>query len=217
MDKDLAEARRLADLLKQHLPTEISVAAMGVREKTPYNFLSVRESLAWRTEELGRCACDLLDRDDIAAGALLTRAVTESAAFIFRLRELLETRATRDAEYLQSTALRMITGWKNDPEFPEAINVITLIQHMEKKIPGAQKSYDALSEFAHPNWSGVAGLFAEIDHAAYLTRFGRDWEKRKHARQLATNLLVASLDIFCDSYNRIAEELPKYLAELTPL
>jgi hypothetical protein len=217
MGEDLAEARRLVDVLKQNLPVEISVAAMGMREKTPYNLLSVRESLAWRTEELARGACDLLERDDLASGALLTRAVTESAAFILRLRELLETRASREAEYLHATSVKMIAGWKNDPEMPEAISVLTLIKHMEKRIPGAQMSYDALSEFAHPNWSGVAGLFSDIDHAAFVTRFGRSWPKREHAKQLAANLLVASLDIFCDSYNRISEEMPHYLAELTPL
>jgi hypothetical protein len=37
VDDNLAEARRLVELLRQNLPTEISVAALGVREKAPYN------------------------------------------------------------------------------------------------------------------------------------------------------------------------------------
>jgi hypothetical protein len=217
VDDDLAEARRLLDLLGRNLPTEISVRALGVREKAPYNLLSVRESLAWRTEELGRNACALLERDDLAAGALLTRAITESAAFIFRLKDLLDTRATRELSEMHDTVVRMGVGWKGDPEFPEAVNILTLVGRMEKKIPGTRKAYDSLSEFAHPNWSGVAGLFAENDHEKFLTRFGRGWEKRDYARQSTANLLVASLHIFCSSYNEISEELPNYLAELTPL
>lgn len=217
MDEDLAEARKLAELLRQNLPTEIGVVAMGVMEKAPYNLLSVREALAWRTEELARGACDMLERDDLAAGALLTRAVVESAAFIFRLKDILDTRGKRTLGETNDTVFRMIVGWKGDPDFPEAVNINTLIDRMEKKIPGARKSYDSLCEFAHPNWSGVTGLFSEIDHTNYLTKFGRSWGKRRHAKELSVNLLVASLHIFCDSYNGISEELPKYLAELTPI
>lgn len=217
MDDDLAEARKLSELLRQNLPTEISVVAMGVMEKAPYNLLSVRESLAWRTEELARGACDLLERDDLASGALLTRAVVESAAFIFRLKEILETRSKRTLGETNDTVFRMIVGWKGDPEFPEAVNINTLVDRMEKKIPGARKSYDSLCEFAHPNWSGVSGLFSEIDRDKFVTKFGRGWDKRQHAKQLAVNLLVGSLHIFCDSYNKISDELPKYLAELTPI
>ena len=217
MSDGLTRARELVHLLRQNLPTSISVAAMGVREKTPYNLLSVRESLAWRTEELGRAACDLLDKGDLAAVMVLTRAVAESAAFIFRLKELLETRSQRSALELQETVLKMIAGWKNDKAMPDAINIATLIKHMEKKIPGAQESYNRLSEFAHLNWSGVSGLFSDIDREKYLTNFGKNARMAAIARQVSGNLLTASLEIFCYSYNKISEEMPKYLSELTPL
>ena len=97
MEDELARARELVDVLRQGLLVSISVAELGVREKTPYNLLSVRESLIWQTEELARAACEMLERGDLAAGMLLTRAITESAAFIFWLQELLETRSQRSA------------------------------------------------------------------------------------------------------------------------
>lgn len=159
----------------------------------------------------------MIERDDLASGVLLARAVIESAAFIFRLKELLQTRAQRDPEYLRAAAMQMIAGWKNDPAMPRAVSILTLINHMERRIPGAQRSYDSLSEFAHPNWSGVAGLFSEIDHEAYATHFGKGWSKSENVKQMAATLLAASLDIFCYSYNAISEVMPKYLAELTPL
>jgi len=193
---DLEDARRHVETLRQNLPSSISVAAMGVRSKTPFNLLSVRESLIWRTEELARGACDMLEKGDLASGALLTRAVAESAAFVWRLHELLKTRATRDPDELNKTVLAMIAGWKNDPTFPQAINILTLLKHMDKTIPGAEASYNSLSEFAHPNWSGVAGLFSEIDRENYVTRFGRGWPKTERVKEMAANLLVASLELF---------------------
>jgi hypothetical protein len=89
--------------------------------------------MSCRTEELARCACDMLERDDIAAGILLTRAVAESAAFVWRLKELLEDRQRYTAADLQDKFERMLLGWKNDPEFPTAINIQTMINHMAKK------------------------------------------------------------------------------------
>jgi hypothetical protein len=158
MDTYLAEARRSVENIGSHLPSSISVASLGVRSKAPYFLLSTREALIWRTEELGRCACDMLQRDDVAAGILLTRAVTESAALVWRLNELLETRHQYSSEGLHDQFKRMHFGWKNDPDFPKAFNVLTMIDHLDKKIPGVRGRYDHLSEFAHPNWSGVSGL-----------------------------------------------------------
>jgi hypothetical protein len=89
MDNHLDEARRLVENLARDLPSSISAAALGVQQKAPYLLLWAREALSWRTEELARCACDLLARNDVAAGVLLTRGVIENAAFIWRLRELL--------------------------------------------------------------------------------------------------------------------------------
>ena len=70
MDSDLDEARKRIENIASHLPTSISVASLGVLSKAPYLLLSTREALIWRTEELARCACDMLERNDVATGIL---------------------------------------------------------------------------------------------------------------------------------------------------
>src|SRR5215469_18300220 len=103
MNRDLDEARRHLERLQKDRPSSISVIALGMQSKAPYLFLAARAALMWRTEELARCACDMLERDDLAAGLVLTRAVTESAAFVWRLKELLETRHRYSPEILHNT------------------------------------------------------------------------------------------------------------------
>jgi hypothetical protein len=213
MSTALEEARQRVENIGRHLPSSISVASLGVRSKAPYFLLSTREALIWRTEELGRCACDMLDREDVAAGILLTRAVTESAALVWRLKELLETRAQYSREDLHDQFRRMHFGWKNDPEFPRAFNILTLIDHLDKKLPGLRGRYDGLSEFAHPNWSGVCGLFSSIDRKNYVTHFGRAL-RAPHPKNICCVLLVTSLELFEHAYNSISDTLPKYLEEL---
>ena len=210
MDDDLDHARRLVESISAHLPSSVDIVALGVKSKTPYHLLAAREALIWRTEELARGACEMLARDDLAAGILLTRAVAESAAFV---------RSKYSPEQLHDNFQRMFLGWKQkgEPDFPEAINIMTLIDRMDKTIPGVRSGYDQLSEFSHPNWSGVSGLFSLIDKQQYITYFGRNLRNRTHPKEMACNLLVASLELFRYAYNSISEKLPAYLAELEPL
>jgi len=67
---DLAEARQLAAGLGASLPDKIEIAALGVRAKAPFQLLTVREALIWRTEELARGACDALEKEDFTVAAM---------------------------------------------------------------------------------------------------------------------------------------------------
>ena len=42
---------------------------------------------------------------------------------------------------------------------PNTVNVLTLIDRVEKTVPDFRFVYDALSECAHPNWAGTFGAF----------------------------------------------------------
>jgi hypothetical protein len=218
MDKDLDEARQLVESFAGNLQSSIPAAGLGVRPNAPFLILCVREALIWRTEELARCACNVLAKDDLAAGILLTRAVIESAAFIWRLKQLLDTRQTYTPDDLQDKLEKMLVGWKNDPEFPQAVNIQTMIDHMEKQMPGVRARYNELSEFAHPNWSGVFGLFSVIDRATYTAHFGRGLPKNtpSAAKKIAASSLKDSLEVFQHAYNSISETLPDFIAELEP-
>jgi hypothetical protein len=196
MNTDLDVARRRVENIRAHLPSSISVAAVGVRSKTPFLLLAAREALIWQTEELARGACDMLERDDIASRMLLTRAVAESTAFVWRLKDLLKDRDKYTTADLQDKVERMLLGWKKDPEFPQAINIQTMIDHMDRQLPGFRERYDQLSEFAHPNWSGVFGLFAVTHHATYTTQFGRGLRRTPFAaKEQAAIALNAFLEL----------------------
>jgi hypothetical protein len=92
-----------------------------------------------------------------------------------------------------------------------------MIGHMEKQIPGVQERYNQLSEFAHPNWSGVLGLYSVTDRSAYITTFGRGLRRTPSAaKEQAAMTLCAFLELFEHAYNSISDNLPGYLEELEP-
>lgn len=56
----------------------------------------------------------------------------------------------------------MTSGSKNGwTDIPVAINVLTFVQRLDKKMPGFEAAYNSLSEYAHPNWHQVSGLYSK--------------------------------------------------------
>ena len=119
--------------------------------------------LIWRVEELARCACDSLEREDLAAAALLTRAVMETVALCWKMLDLLQQRDKKSAGELSDLFMRAVSGARNWDQMPKAFHVMDLVRDVEQRVPGFLASYESLSEFAHPNGQGVFGLFGTID------------------------------------------------------
>jgi hypothetical protein len=211
---DLAQARQLSAGLSASLPNKIEIAALGVRSKAPFQLLTVREALIWRTEELGRGACDAIEKEDFTVAALLTRSIAESAAMTWYLLEILENRKGYTPDQLNDILMRMFAGSKNGwADGPEAINVLTFVKRLDKKMPGFEAGYNFLSEFAHPNWLGVSGMYSKIDRENFTVYYGRGLHAERAGKRLA-HALVAGLLTFEDGYNKIADAMPAFLAEL---
>ena len=171
---DLAEAWRLTAGLSASLPDKIEIAALGVRSKAPFQLLTVREALIWRTEELARGACDALEKEDFTVAALLIRGIAESAAMTWYLLEILENRSGYTPAQLNDTLMRIFAGSRNGwADGPEAINVLTFVKRLDRKMPGFEAAYGSLSEYSHPNWRGVSGLYSKIDRENFTVYYGR--------------------------------------------
>lgn len=210
----VAEVRAWANQLRANLPQSIEVAALGVKSKAPYQLLCTRGALIWRTEELARNACDALERADFAVAAILTRAVTENAALTWKLMGVLNARGKYTPQQLNDLLMRLLGGSGKWPEAPKPVHVLDCLRKMDKKIPGVLSSYDSLSEFVHPNWSGVTGLYSKNDKVNFITYFGRGLRGADSIRNMITNAMLGSLGAFEFAYTRISELMPAFLAEL---
>lgn len=209
----LDEARQFSQRLSASLPDKIEIAAIGTLSKAPFQLLTVREAIFWRTEELARNACDALDKEDFAVAALITRAVAESAAMVWYLLEILEQRSNYTPSSLNDKLMRMFAGSKTWSDAPQAINVMTFVERMDTTIEGFAAGYASLSEYAHPNWIGVSGLYSKIDRENYTVYFGRSFKSERAGNQLS-HALVGALLAFELGYNQIADIMPIWISEL---
>lgn len=214
LDDDLKEARARADALRASLPASVDAAALGVWSKAPFQLLCTREALIWRTEELARTACDALERDDLTAAALLARATVESAALAWRLMEVLDDRQKLSRQELNDILMKVLVGSRLWSDMPQALQILSCIDRMDKKVPGVRKSYDILSEIAHPNWRGVFGLYAKTDEPKFIARFGRGLRQNDRTKAPIVNALLGALGLFEFAYNRISDAMPDFLGEL---
>jgi hypothetical protein len=165
----LEEARDIAARLKAALPDAVDAVRQGIEHKTVFYLLVARESLLHRVSALADDAFLLIDADRYLSAAILTRAMLESAALLgFLLRSLETFERTNDVAGLYGRVTKVVVGARNgDEQEPEPVHVLNAIRDADARIPvpGIMQLYDSLSEFAHPNWSGLLGTFGTHEGA----------------------------------------------------
>jgi hypothetical protein len=162
----LQEARRLAEDIASSLPEHIQAAALTLKSKLPFKALSVRELLIHRVSPLATAAVEHFERNQNLPAIVLTRAVVETVAVLYSLHQRLKRFLDdENSSELDVFLMRCLLGSRNQSQnhagLPEAINVLTLVDRVEKEFPGFRSMYDDLCEFTHPNWAGTHGSFGK--------------------------------------------------------
>jgi hypothetical protein len=207
----LGQARALSEQLNESLPSIVRAAGLTSRSKLPFKAVLTRELLLHRTAALSRAAVDhFLDGEPVPA-IILTRAIIENAAVLFGLISAIEkflrspdlAREKRLDDFLMKAL--MGARWEDHPV--KAEQILNLIDDTDKAIPGFRNMYDMLSEFAHPNWSGLHGSFGEYDQQKLELVLGLRNPVR--ARVIGCSALANALDVFQDTYNELPANLRK--------
>jgi hypothetical protein len=209
----MAEIEVLLKSLEASLQREVDGPAISL-SKLPFKAECYRESLAWRMADLSRGAFSSFQNNRLASAIALTRSAMETATSSWclskKIKEAIDNKSLNDInDYL----IKGLVGWRLKPEdghpIPDAHQVLKFIDKMDKEIPEFRKQYELLSEYAHPNWSGTHGLFAEIDKVRCVTKFGD--KENITSLSLTLPLLASSLEIFIAGYNTIADLMPSFI------
>ena len=111
--------------------------------------------------------------------------------------------------------VQLLLGQRLEPEteLPVSINILTIIDHADKKIPKLRKNYDRLSEFAHPNWSGALGAYGSRDEDTLITWFKPNKSDLAPVKRISLSLTILSVQMIEEAYNELLDAALKY-AEL---
>lgn len=182
------------------------------RSKPPFKALAYRETLIWRVTELGHAALENFNHKRLAAAILLTRAAVETTAALWYLHN--KVTAAVNAKSLgdvDTYLMRLSMGNRSWEELPAAINVLTFVDDVDKKVEGFRKQYDSPSEYAHPNYLGTTALYSETDKENILVNFGPNARSSDPAQTICVINLSVALMIFEHAYNAFAKLMPDFV------
>lgn len=209
----LASARSHVSQLTNILPTAVDRDALSTKSMSPNVALCFRAAQAWRAEEFSRAACDMFERGDVVVAVSNTRGAVESVAATWFLKSLIETELAREhtSPDLHARLKRLLLGQRGDTELPEAISVLTMLDKADAEIPGLRLKYDRMSEFAHPNYSGAAGVYALPNPATFITRFGSGIRQNEYPSRLGLICLIAAIGTHLYAFNKIGDMTPAFV------
>jgi hypothetical protein len=203
----LEDLRSAASALQSSLPASVHAGGLTLKSKLPFKVVVLREVIVHRMAALATSAVLLLDAKQPLSAAIIVRAALETTALLHGLSQALERfLATKDAAVLDGFLMKGLVGtrWKDAPV--QATNVLTLVDRLEKEMPGFREVYDELCEYAHPNWSGLTGAFSNNKpEDNYEVLFGPSM--RSDARATSISLLFISLHTFLHYYNGMIPDL----------
>ena len=80
-----------------------------------------------------------------------------------------------------------------------------MLSKADMEISGIERCYKALSEFAHPNWSGTAFIYSQHHTDALYTSFGRNERNSMALAGTGINALQAALKLFQYGFNGFSD------------
>ena len=170
----LEESKKLCELVNRNLTDKIEAASLSHNSKLPFKALSLKELLIYRIADLSEVTLQLYEDKKLVSAIILTRSVFETSSILYWLRKrLVSAVETQELGNIDEFFMKHLFGTAEDFIPVDRYNVLTAIDHVDKDIENYRKSYDSLSEFAHPNWPGLMGAYGKADRKKYTLHLGK--------------------------------------------
>lgn len=108
---------------------------------------------------------------------ILTRSVMETVAIQYVVwKKLSAFTDTSDFQGAHKLLMSVVFGRrdKGDDWVNKSMNVLTAIDHLEKRFPGFRNEYDRLSEYVHPGLAGGYGMYVCKERNKLRSHFGQN-------------------------------------------
>ncbi len=158
--------RNYEQLLKElelNLHQEIDEDIFGGKKNIMHKFFTVRSGLMHRAYELAISAHQCANQHQIVSGKILTRSLFETTSVLgFLYYKIAIFNKDKNIESFNQMIMCVMLGSKDGATEYESINILTIIDKINKEFDGYRDSYNALSEYSHPNFLGTCGTFGDV-------------------------------------------------------
>lgn len=198
---------------KESLVTNIPIGSLHSRNPVAYKWKALfrtfmlRETVFWRLQDLLAQSYVLHQKGHALGARILLRSGVESVAILINLNQSISSvlAGTLNFHLFCSRTTKLVLGSRNGQTSHEAINIITVLQHCNKKYPKFESLYGNLSESAHPNFEGLQTGYSKIDHDEDEVNFSNRWFDMYSETHV--DLINLCITIFDEEYNEVWPEL----------
>jgi hypothetical protein len=192
---------------KNSLCREVDVGGLYARSKiahkwkAPWRGLLLRESVAWRMQDLLEQSHALYTASQLLGARILLRSAFETAAVLIHLNQATRqvVAGTKDFHEFTERTEMLLLGSRDKSTPYETISILTVLSKADKRYPGLEQWYADLSEAAHPNFEGMLFGYSESDWQSRTTNFQNRWEALYGNSHLEA--ISACMVIFDAEYN----------------
>ncbi len=205
--------------VNNRLPEVISREGVSDTSKTALKAHLIHVSLLYRYHDLAKNSARLSKEGAIIPALILARAAFETAALLFYTHTKIDTAVeTRDVSEINDILMRIMFGERRQQITGDvnilAVNILTVVDLLDKEMEklgaqGIRALYDDLCEFAHPNFSGGFGAYADATgDDPFQLAFG--FESEILDSDMPLSALHMSLLILEEYDRKLIEILPKF-------
>jgi hypothetical protein len=132
--------------------------------KAPMRCWIIREVVARRSKELIVSAAELEISGQALAARIITRSAVETVAVLAYTNYSMDQLALGKLKFSEFSdrTQALLAGSKNHSTPYDAVNVLKMIDRLDKDFGGIRDIYDSLSEFAHPNYDGLVHQYSSF-------------------------------------------------------
>lgn len=193
--------------LKESLCRNVDVGGLFSRNgivhkwKAPWRALLLRESVAWRLQDLLEQSHFLSKSSGTLGARILLRSAFETLAVLVYLNKAMRSVVAGNLDFhaFSEKTSRLLIGSRDRTTSLESINILSILESADKRYPGLMDWYAALSESAHPNYEGMVLGYSKADRENHITTFENRWTELYGASQ--ESALMACLAVFVGEYN----------------
>jgi hypothetical protein len=185
--------------------------------KIPFKTSVLLQVALRRALELTESTVREINAHALVSSFVTSRALFETACLMFytwkRVEAVLTSPSSPGLEELDDGVMQLLMGGRDkDWGGPvQAKNIQTVIDHVSKVFKEARKRYDALSEFAHPNYAGMLDIYQRLDNRRKRTVFIHPWKDNQGRLPLLMASVLESLTIINFALEKFKEHLPDFV------
>ncbi len=132
-----------------------------------------KSGLAFRLVDIAEASLAFFSSGRIVPGCILARSAAETIAGVNMLsRRILEIKKSEQFEELFEFLMQLAFGSRDQSSNYKALNVLTMLNHLDKKFGIVMSQYDHLSEYTHPNLKGGLMAYSKIGGESLSAELG---------------------------------------------